>query len=217
MPSTDTRPIILLASASPRRRDLLEQLGYAVRPCAAPIDETPYAGETARDYVQRMAVEKNRAAVQRQPPANDSAAPPLLSADTTVALNGRILGKPADAADAAAMLNALSGQTHQVLTAVCLSRNGIEYTAVQQSDVHFRPLSAAEIAAYIASGEPMDKAGAYGIQGRAAVGSATCPAASAASWGCRSTKPRNCCNSAAGWCHRLLLHNRINSGCSGCF
>lgn len=169
MPSTDTRPVILLASASPRRRDLLEQLGYTVRCCAAPIDETPYPDETARDYVRRMAVEKNRAAVQQQPPSNDSAAPPLLSADTTVAFNGRILGKPADADDAAAILSALSGQTHQVLTAVCLSRNGIEHTVVQQSDVHFRPLSAAEIAAYIASGEPMDKAGAYGIQGQAAV------------------------------------------------
>lgn len=158
------KPTILLASASPRRREILENLGYTVRLCSAPIDETPRPNETAHDYVLRMAVEKNRAARQ---PESDGA--PLLSADTTVVLNGRILGKPESASHAAHMLAELSGSTHQVLTAVCVSFGTQQHTAVQQSDVRFCRLSEQQIAAYIAGGEPMDKAGGYGIQGQGGI------------------------------------------------
>ncbi|SSY70214.1 Maf family protein [Alysiella crassa] len=152
---------ILLASGSPRRREILENLGFIVHKISAEIDETPHDGELAYDYVQRMAVEKNRAAIAQFGSTEQA----ILSADTTVALNGHILGKPDNAAHAHEILSALSGSTHQVMTAVCVSRGGREWVAVQCSDVQFKPLSEQEIAAYITSGEPMDKAGAYGIQG----------------------------------------------------
>lgn len=153
--------MIYLASGSPRRREILENLGFTVQKLSAEIDETPQPNELANDYVYRMAVEKNRAAVA-QYGSSDVA---ILSADTTVALNGQILGKPESVAHAHEMLRALSGSTHQVLTAVCVSRGGQEYACVQSSDVQFNILSDEEIMAYIATGEPMDKAGAYGIQG----------------------------------------------------
>ncbi len=152
---------ILLASGSPRRREILENLGFIVNKLFAEIDETPHHNENAIDYVRRMAIEKNRAAVAQFGSTEQA----ILSADTTVAFNGNILGKPDNAAHARDILHTLSGQTHQVLTAVCVSRAGQEYITVQSSDVTFKPLSEAEIAAYIATGEPLDKAGAYGIQG----------------------------------------------------
>ncbi|WP_032136986.1 Maf family protein [Kingella negevensis] len=152
---------ILLASGSPRRREILQNLGYTVNAVAADIDETPLAGELARDYVLRLAVEKNRAVVKMQPENNLS----VISADTSVVLNGQILGKPESAEQAIEMLSQLSGCVHQVLTGVCVSFNGAEFSAVQQNDVQFREISAAEMAAYVATGEPLDKAGAYGIQG----------------------------------------------------
>ncbi len=152
---------ILLASGSPRRREILENLGFIVNKLFAEIDETPHHNENAMDYVRRMAIEKNRAAVAQFGSTEQA----ILSADTTVAFNGNILGKPDNAAHARDILHTLSGQTHQVLTAVCVSRAGQEYITVQSSDVTFKPLSEAEIAAYIATGEPLDKAGAYGIQG----------------------------------------------------
>lgn len=152
---------ILLASGSPRRREILENLGFIVNKLFAEIDETPHDNENAMDYVRRMAIEKNRAAVAQFGSTEQA----ILSADTTVAFNGNILGKPDNAAHARDILHTLSGQTHQVLTAVCVSRAGQEYITVQSSDVTFKPLSEAEIAAYIATGEPLDKAGAYGIQG----------------------------------------------------
>ncbi len=152
---------ILLASGSPRRREILENLGFIVNKLFAEIDETPHDNENAMDYVHRMAIEKNRAAVAQFGSTEQA----ILSADTTVAFNGNILGKPDNAAHARDILHTLSGQTHQVLTAVCVSRAGQEYITVQSSDVTFKPLSEAEIAAYIATGEPLDKAGAYGIQG----------------------------------------------------
>ncbi len=151
---------LILASASPRRREILENLGYAVRTGAVPIDETPLAAEAAEPYVLRMAQQKNRAALAVH---GDSL--PLLSADTTVALDGRILGKPESADHARSMLRALSGRSHQVLTAVCVHYQGREHSIVQSSDVRFKALSDSEIERYIAGGEPMDKAGAYGIQG----------------------------------------------------
>lgn len=160
------RPTVYLASGSPRRREILENLGFAIERLPADIDETPLPKEHAEHYVLRMAQEKNRAALCIRQSTHQ--APPLfpvLSADTTVALNGRILGKPEHPLEAAEMLRSLSGSTHQVLTAVCISFQGKTEYCIQSSNVRFKTLSETEIAAYIRSGEPMDKAGAYGIQG----------------------------------------------------
>lgn len=156
---------IYLASGSPRRREILSNLGYEVVVQVAEIDETPHAHEGAHDYVLRMAIGKNQAAVARFQAADA----PVLSADTTVAFNDIILGKPDTPEHAKAMLQQLSGSVHQVLTAVCVSFGGQQFSVVQTSDVHFRVLSDHEIDRYIASGEPMDKAGSYGIQGAAGV------------------------------------------------
>lgn len=161
-----SHPTIYLASGSPRRRELLTNLGFQVIQLSASINETPYPQESARVYVSRMAAEKNQAAVafwyahQPQPPQH-----PILTADTTVALNSQILGKPESDADARRILNLLSGQTHQVLTSVAIYFQKRSHHLTQISHVRFKTLSAAEINAYIAHGEPRDKAGAYGIQG----------------------------------------------------
>lgn len=159
---------LYLASGSPRRRELLAQLGFELIRLYGDIDETPHAGEDACDYVERMAREKNSAALAQwraeHAPAHEPPHP-VLSADTTVALNGNILGKPADDAEAAAMLRALSGSTHQVLSAVCVYWQGRQHVCVQCSEVTFADLDDEDIRRYIASGEPHDKAGAYGIQG----------------------------------------------------
>ncbi|UOO81295.1 Maf family nucleotide pyrophosphatase [Uruburuella testudinis] len=157
---------LYLASGSPRRRQILENLGYTIIRLSADIDETPHPSEPAGDYVIRMAREKNAAALAQWQKAHEGApAYPVLTADTTVALNNCILGKPESAADARNMLQQLSGSVHQVLTAVCVHWQGQTSSVVQQSDVRFKNLSTAEIDAYINSGEPADKAGAYGIQG----------------------------------------------------
>ena len=148
---------IYLASGSPRRREILENLGFTVRRLPAHIDETPKEGEAAVEYVRRMACEKNQAVVAQWFA--------VLTADTTVADGAVILGKPESEADAVNMLERLSGRTHQVLTAVCVYWRGVCHDVVQTSEVRFKTLTAEEIAAYVASGEPMDKAGAYGIQG----------------------------------------------------
>lgn len=157
---------LYLASGSPRRREILENIGYTVIRMASDTDETPHPGEDAAAYVVRMAREKNGRALQlwRQKQA-DSPEHPVLSADTAVVFAGRILGKPASAQEAAAMLSALSGSSHQVLSAVCVSYRGFCGSVLQSSEVRFAPLSAQQIDAYIRSGEPFDKAGAYGIQG----------------------------------------------------
>lgn len=154
--------LLYLASASPRRRDILQQLGYQIECCPADIDETPHEHEAAYDYVLRMAVEKNQAARMQ---FSGSLNAPLISADTTVALHNHILGKPETAGHAYAMLRELSGSTHQVLTAVCVYYREQTFSVVQSSDVRFKALGDDEIHAYIATGEPTDKAGAYGIQG----------------------------------------------------
>lgn len=159
-------PPIYLASGSPRRREILENLGYSVLRLNARIDETPHPQETASDYVARIAREKSASALtlwhaeHTGPPAY-----PILTADTAVALENRILGKPLDAEHAENMLRALSGSTHQVLTAVCVLFGKQTLCRTQTSNVVFKKLNAAEIHAYTASGEPLDKAGAYGIQG----------------------------------------------------
>ncbi len=164
---------IYLASQSPRRSQLLQQLGVAhelLLPDAAEDAESLEAelpGEAPIDYVQRVTRLKLDAAVERLARRGTTPAP-ILCADTTVALGARILGKPQDAADAERMLAELAGQEHQVFTAVVLAHGAQRLAALSVSSVRFAAMTPAQIAAYVASGEPMGKAGAYGIQGRAA-------------------------------------------------
>ena len=171
-----TAAFIYLASQSPRRRQLLDQLGVAhelLLPNAAgdiaedaEAIEAEHPGEAPRDYVQRVTAGKLAAAVarhaRRQLPSG-----PILCSDTTVALGTQILGKPADADDARRILQMLAGQEHEVLTAVAMQHGEQRLAALSVSRVRFMPLSAAQIDAYVVSGEPMGKAGAYGIQGLA--------------------------------------------------
>jgi septum formation protein len=159
--------MLVLASASPRRRELLAQAGFTFTVTPASIPEDPRPGENPVAYVTRLAREKAEAVYARLKPEQKPVV--VLGADTTVvAPNGEILEKPADAADAARMLRLLSGATHQVITGVAVvSSSGVE-TAAEVTHVTMLTLSDEEIAAYIATGEPMDKAGAYAIQGRAA-------------------------------------------------
>jgi septum formation protein len=157
---------LYLASGSPRRRELLTQIAVPFLTQIAPIDENALPGESPIAYVERLARAKAQAGLAALAETADVV---VLGADTAVVLDGRILGKPVDRDDALATLNALSGRSHQVLTAVALvSRERLE-SRVVTSQVTFRPLSQAEIEAYWASGEPQDKAGCYGIQGLAAV------------------------------------------------
>ena len=156
---------IYLGSNSPRRLQLLQQLGLSVEVLKGEIDETVAENETASDYVLRMAISKNQQIRHLFPQKRDY---PLLTADTCIAFNHQILGKPHSAKDAFTMLSMLSGNTHQVLTAICISTPIKQHYCLQSSDVSFKSLSAEEIHAYIASGEPFDKAGAYAIQGLAA-------------------------------------------------
>jgi len=165
---------IYLASRSPRRRELLAQLGVAFDELlthelhGADVDETPHADEAAPAYVMRVARAKAELG-WRQVESRALAPLPVLAADTTVVLDGEILGKPADAEHAGQMLRGLSAHTHEVLTAVAIARGDRMETALSASTVEFRNLDDAEIRAYAASGEPLDKAGAYAIQGGAAV------------------------------------------------
>ncbi|ELE9014707.1 septum formation inhibitor Maf [Enterobacter cloacae] len=151
---------IYLASGSPRRQELLTQLGISFERIVTGIEEKRAEGESAQQYVSRLAREKAQAGVARVP--RDL---PVLGADTIVILNGEVLEKPRDAEHAAHMLQKMSGQTHQVMTAVALADSQHVLDCLVVTDVTFRVLTNDEIAAYIASGEPMDKAGAYGIQG----------------------------------------------------
>ncbi|AXK38695.1 Maf family protein [Crenobacter cavernae] len=160
--------LLYLASGSPRRRELLEQLGLELKRVPADIDETPREGETARDYALRLAIEK-AAAGEAARIAQGLPAAPLLAADTTVTQDDELFGKPENAADARRMLEAFSGRSHRVITAVAVCDGDTVRTAVSDTEVWFKTLSAAEIDRYLESGEPFDKAGAYGIQGRAAV------------------------------------------------
>lgn len=161
------RPVVL-ASASPRRRGFLHQLGYHFEVVTPATEEKVRPGEDATEYVLRNAAEKAQDVAGRVAP--DSV---VIAADTVVVLRGRIMEKPASEADAREMLRSLSGQVHQVITGLCVRGPGktgapaVQARAVS-TDVEFKELPDAEIAAYIRSGEPMDKAGAYAIQGRAA-------------------------------------------------
>lgn len=161
-------PDVYLASQSPRRRELLRQIGVRHAVVSATIPEQPAIGETALDYVQRLAREKAAAGfarlLQHQLPIA-----PVLGADTLGLLDGEILEKPRDQAHAQRMLRQLSGRTHQVITAVALHSRDRQALRVSTTDVTFRELGDAEIAAYWESGEPRDKAGSYAIQGLGAV------------------------------------------------
>lgn len=156
---------LYLASASPRRADLLQQVGVPFQRLDYPgIDEQVRPGEPPQDYVLRMAEEKARAGWDALPAARAAAL--VLGADTTVvSATGAILGKPADADDASAMLRQLSGTRHRVLSAVSLCSNGAQHSCVATTWVQFRALDEALIARYVATGEPFDKAGSYGVQG----------------------------------------------------
>ena len=153
---------IYLASRSPRRRQLLEQLHVEFEIVDVDIDETWDGKEPAEQFVTRLALEKARAG--RQKTGNSA---PVLAADTEVVLDGRLLGKPANRADAISMLQNLSGRGHEVYCAVALI-DAKETTAISINRIRFRPLTVAECEAYCDTGEPYDKAGGYGIQGRAA-------------------------------------------------
>ena len=165
---------IYLASRSPRRRELLTQMGIASDTIVfrdglradSETDETPHSGEEPVAYVERVARAKVehglKIVYERKLPLR-----PVLSADTTLEFNGQIIGKPVDMADAVAILRRLSGQTHRVLTGVAVNHVGRTEFVLSSSEVRFRNLDEEEIRHYVISGEPMDKAGAYGIQGRA--------------------------------------------------
>jgi nucleoside triphosphate pyrophosphatase len=154
-----TPPRLVLASQSPRRRQLLDLIGvsHEVRP--ADIDETLRPDESPPAYAERLAREKASRIAAATPGAV------IVAADTIVVLDGDVLGKPVDATEAVEMLRRLSGRTHTVHTAVAVARGAAMHAGIESVEVTFRPLEAAVIDAYVATGEPMDKAGAYGIQG----------------------------------------------------
>ena len=170
-------PRIYLASKSPRRRDLLRQIGVnfdvltfraGERGEDADVDETPLPGEAVERYVERLALAKAQAGMRRVL-WRKLLPHPVLAADTTLEVDGEIVGKPHDAAEAHAILERLSGRRHRVLTAVAMSDGERTRSRVSVSEVRFRTLSEYDIRRYIATGAPMDKAGAYGIQGHAAI------------------------------------------------
>lgn len=150
---------LILASASPRRHALLTQLGVSFSVQSADIDETPMPAEAAREYVERMASEKAKTVAAFYPNCA------VLAADTSVVVDGDILGKPADARAGLAMLARLSGRTHQVMTGICLIANSSSIVESVITDVTFAGLDRATCEAYLATDEPYDKAGGYGIQG----------------------------------------------------
>ncbi len=152
--------MLILASQSPRRRELLQQAGISFIARPANVDETIRAGESPDAYVKRVAQEK-ATAVEASP------ADIVLGADTVVVIDGQILGKPRDPADALRMLEALSGREHAVLTGICLRRASETILDIAETRVWFLPLTQRELQEYVATGEPMDKAGAYAIQGLA--------------------------------------------------
>jgi len=156
--------MLYLASRSPRRTQLLARLDRPFRALDLDVPEVRAVGETAQDYVQRVAIDKARAGLAQVAHDPDAV---VLGADTEVVLDGEVFGKPVDAADAAAMLRRLAGRTHQVMTAAALVAAGAEQAVMVVSEVSFIALDEAAIAAYVASGEPMGKAGAYAIQGGA--------------------------------------------------
>jgi len=174
MPINFNNPRLYLASRSPRRRELLAQIGIQFDTIVfrdAPredgeLDETPHAGEAPIDYVQRVACAKAEHG-WRIVGGRRLLSQPVLAADTTLEFDGEIIGKPANAADARAILRRLSGHTHRVLTAIAVAFEGRLESVLSVSEVTFGVIEETEIRSYVATGEPMDKAGAYGIQGHA--------------------------------------------------
>jgi len=160
------RAVILLASASPRRRELLQQIGVPFQVVNHHVEEQLLAGEKPQDFVCRLALEKAQSALDHLPADQDRV---VLGADTAVVCEQTILGKPTDRADAMRMLTLLSGRRHRVYSSVALVSRQQREVALSTTEVEFRPLSSEEIEAYWLSGEPQDKAGAYAIQGQAAV------------------------------------------------
>jgi septum formation protein len=156
------RQRLVLASGSPRRRELLAQAGFAFEVRAADIDEARHPGEPPLAYVQRLAAEKAQAVAAMDPEAV------VLGADTTVVLDGEVRNKPRSLAEAEAMLRALAGRTHQVYTGLAVVAGSTCTSRVETTDVVFRAIGDDELVLYLASGDAMDKAGAYGIQGYAA-------------------------------------------------
>ena len=157
---------VYLASGSPRRRELLQQIGVSFRVVGMAVDEAVWPDETPLAYVTRLAAAKADAGWER---SRDAHRVPVLAADTAVVLDGKILGKPADRQDAEDMLGQLSGRTHEVLTAIALRTASGFQTRVSRSEVTFRSITAAEAGAYWETAEPSDKAGGYAIQGRGAI------------------------------------------------
>jgi septum formation protein len=160
MPAPSTQPSLVLASASPRRRRLLEEAGIAIEVAVAAVDETPLAGETPLAHVQRLALAKAHAVAPRYPQRL------VLGADTVVVLDGEVFGKPADLEDAWRMLRQLAGRWHEVLTGVVLVRLGppLSRQWVCRTRVRFKPLTEGTLRSYCRRVNPLDKAGAYGIQ-----------------------------------------------------
>jgi septum formation protein len=154
--------MLILASASPRRRELLKQAGLAFTVVPADIDETRRDGEAPAAYVQRLALEKARVIHALHPEAT------VLGADTTVVCDGEVLNKPADRAEAERMLRSLAGRGHEVHTGVAVVSSGEERSHVETTRVFFGPIAEADLAQYLSTGDSLDKAGAYGIQGYAA-------------------------------------------------
>jgi septum formation protein len=157
---------VYLASGSPRRRELLAQIGIPFQVLNVTVDESRLPGETPPAYVVRLARQKADAGRGARPPGHSS---PVLAADTTVVLDGKILAKPTDRSDGERMLRELAGRTHEVLTAVALATAQGLVSRTSRSEVTFRAISAAEAHDYWATGEPRDKAGGYAIQGGAAI------------------------------------------------
>jgi len=155
-------PRLVLASASPRRAQILRELGVPFRVKVSHVDEALRAGEDGAATVERLAREKASTVARGE-------TLPVLGADTEVVCDGRILGKPRDAADARAMLSGLAGREHEVVTGLCLARGTRLHSAVERTSVRFAPMNAQELSWYAATGEPLDKAGAYAVQGYGAL------------------------------------------------
>jgi len=160
---------LFLASGSPRRRELLTQIGVPFTAISAPVDETPLAGEAAQAYVERLALAKALAGQRTLSAEQRGTGPVVLGCDTAVIVDGRILGKPVDESDALAMLSLLSGRSHDVFTAIALVDEQRQQVRSVTSRVQMRVIDSAEARRYWASGEPRDKAGSYAIQGLAAI------------------------------------------------
>jgi septum formation protein len=150
---------LVLASASPRRKELLALLGVEFSVCAANIDETLMLNETAEAFVERLALEKAQVGLEKNPNCT------VLGSDTVIVFNGEVLGKPRNELHAHAMIKSLQGQTHQVLTSVALINSDKQSVMINRSSVRFMPLNDDEISTYVATKEGLDKAGGYGIQG----------------------------------------------------